>query len=130
MGLNVRSGLFSAWQHLPRDARDTLFQLAVIGWTILPHAAHLAPWCMALAAVILLARARLAFSGSALPNRWTLWLGLLAFACATLLAFRHFPLPWLPGENFELPDASSTVYGVFFAFVPTNAAPSSQPVQS
>lgn len=72
MGLNVRTDLFSGWQHLPRDARDTLFQLAVIGWTIAPHAAHLAPWCMALAAVILLVRARLAFSGGTLPNRWTL----------------------------------------------------------
>ena len=26
------------WAHLPRDARDTLFQLVVIGWTLLPHA--------------------------------------------------------------------------------------------
>ncbi len=25
------------WSHLPRDARDTLFLLAVIGWTLLPH---------------------------------------------------------------------------------------------
>jgi len=63
---------FNAWRHLPRDARDTLFQLAVIGWTILPHAAHLAPWCIALAAVILIARARLALTGGALPSRWTL----------------------------------------------------------
>jgi hypothetical protein len=27
------------WHRLPRDARDTLFQLGVIGWTLLPHAA-------------------------------------------------------------------------------------------
>ena len=43
-------------------------------------------------------------SATSLPNRWTLWLGLMAFACATVLAFRHFPLPWMPGERFELPD--------------------------
>lgn len=72
MGMNLRSGLFARWQHLPREARDTLFQLAVIGWTILPHALHLAPWCIALATVILLVRARLAFSSGNLPSRWTL----------------------------------------------------------
>ena len=41
------------WRHLPRDSRDTLFQLAVIGWTVLPHLAHLPPWCMALTALML-----------------------------------------------------------------------------
>lgn len=25
------------WSHLPREARDTLFLLIVIGWTSLPH---------------------------------------------------------------------------------------------
>ena len=63
----------SVLPRLPRDARDTLFQLAVIGWTILPHAVHLPPWCLVLAGVILLARARLAVSGGALPSRWTLF---------------------------------------------------------
>ena len=26
------------WSRLPREARDTLFLLAVIAWTVLPHA--------------------------------------------------------------------------------------------
>jgi len=62
-------------------------------------------------------------SATSLPNRWTLWLGLLAFACATLLAFRHFPLPWLPGEKFELPDVyiggmwAAIVCGVVFSAI-------------
>lgn len=73
------------WRHLPRDARDTLFQLAVIAWTIAPHAAHLAPWCIALAVVILLVRARLALSGAALPSRWTL-LAVLVLAVGLTLA--------------------------------------------
>ena len=46
------------WTHLPREARDTMFQLAVIGWTIVPHATHLAGWCVALAAVVLVWRDR------------------------------------------------------------------------
>ncbi len=43
-------------------------------------------------------------SATSLSMRWTLWLGLMAFACATFLAFRHFPLPWVPGERLELPE--------------------------
>ncbi len=88
MELSTRPGVADGLRrlrHLPRDARDTLFQLAVIGWTILPHAVHLAPWCLALAGLILLARARLAISGAALPSRWTL-LAVLVLA-ATLTFF-------------------------------------------
>jgi two-component system sensor histidine kinase RegB len=43
-------------------------------------------------------------SATSLSMRWTLWLALMAFACATFLAFRHYPLPWLPGERFQLPE--------------------------
>jgi protein-glutamine gamma-glutamyltransferase len=58
------------WHRLPRDARDTLFQLAVIAWTIAPHLSHLPLWCGALAIAILLWRGRLAISGAPLPPRW------------------------------------------------------------
>lgn len=87
MALNWRE----RWRQLPRDARDTLFQLAVITWTIAPHALHLAPWCLALAGVILVARARIALTGGPLPGRWTLVavlavaVGLTLFTERTLL---------------------------------------------
>jgi two-component system sensor histidine kinase RegB len=42
-------------------------------------------------------------SATSLPLKWTLWLGCLAFVCATFLAFSHMPLPWREGERFELP---------------------------
>ena len=58
------------WRHLPRDCRDTLFQLAVIGWTLLPHLSHLPSWCIALTALMLLWRAQLALSNAPLPSRW------------------------------------------------------------
>lgn len=77
--------MFASLRHLPRDARDTLFVLAVIAWTILPHAAHLAPWCIALAGIILVVRARLAVVGGALPSRWTL-AAVLALAAGLTLA--------------------------------------------
>ncbi len=59
-----------AWDRLPRDARDTLFQLLVIAWTVLPHSAHLPLWCSLLCGAILLWRARLAVKAAPLPPRW------------------------------------------------------------
>ena len=32
---------------LPREVRDTLFLLAVIGWVVLMQAAHIPPWHLA-----------------------------------------------------------------------------------
>jgi protein-glutamine gamma-glutamyltransferase len=61
----------SAWQQLPRDARDTLFLLVVIAWTLLPHVANLPVWCALMAAAVLLWRARVALANQALPSRWS-----------------------------------------------------------
>ena len=77
-----------AWQRLPRDARDTLFQLAVIGWTMLPHFAHLPAWCSAMALAILFWRGRLALRGAALPPRWLVGLVLAAAIGLTLWSER------------------------------------------
>jgi transglutaminase-like putative cysteine protease len=73
---------------LPRDARDTLFLLAVIGWVVLPQVTRLPWWCTALTATILVWRGVLAVRGAALPG--TAWvLGLLAVSIgATLLSHR------------------------------------------
>lgn len=72
-----------AWHRLPREARDTLFLLAVIGWTVLPHAAHVPAWCAAFAAGVLLWRGVLAVRGRALPGRWLVGGLLLAAAGLT-----------------------------------------------
>ncbi len=58
------------WDHVPRDTRDTLFQLAVIGWTALPHVSHLPWWCSCLCALMLLWRGHLALTQRPLPKRW------------------------------------------------------------
>ncbi len=60
------------WKRLPREARDTLFLLAVIAWTVLPHASHLPAWTIALTALVLLWRGRLAIESGALPSKWVL----------------------------------------------------------
>ncbi len=70
--------------HLPRDTRDTLFQLLVIAWTITPHLLHLPLWCGPMAAVLLLWRAHLALSGGALPSRWTVTAVLVLASALTL----------------------------------------------
>lgn len=62
-------------------------------------------------------------SATSLSTRWTLWLGLLAFGSATFLAFRHYPLPWLPGESLELPEIyiagmwTAIICGVVFSAI-------------
>jgi hypothetical protein len=76
------------WHHLPREARDTLFLLGVIGWTILPHMAHLAWWCTLLATLVLMWRARLALDNAPLPGRWTLLAVLMLSAVFTLITER------------------------------------------
>ncbi|HZF78575.1 MAG TPA: DUF3488 domain-containing protein, partial [Rubrivivax sp.] len=70
--------------HLPRDARDTLFHLAVIAWAVAPHLLHLPPWCGVMTAALLSWRARLALRGGALPKRWVVSV-LLLLACALTL---------------------------------------------
>lgn len=57
---------------LPREARDTLFLLAIIAGTLVPHAAHLPWWCSVVTAAVLGWRARLAWRSEALPGRWSL----------------------------------------------------------
>ena len=62
-------------------------------------------------------------SATSLSLRWTLWLGAIAFGCATFLAFSHFPLPWQPGVRLVLPEAyvagmwTATICGVVFSAI-------------
>jgi transglutaminase-like putative cysteine protease len=73
---------------LPRDMRDTLFLLAVIGWVVFMQVGHIPWWCSALTAVMLVWRARLTLSGQPLPG-WAWRMGLLALTLgATWLTHR------------------------------------------
>ena len=80
--------LLDRLRHLPREARDTLFLLAVIGWVILPQVAHLPVWCSLLAAGVLLWRGRLAVTGRPLPGRWWLVALLLVTLAGTWASHR------------------------------------------
>ena len=71
----------TGWRAPSREARDTLFMLALIGWTILPHLSHLPAWVGGLAFVVLAWRGWLAWRQAALPGRVTVLL-LLGFAAA------------------------------------------------
>jgi two-component system, sensor histidine kinase RegB len=42
-------------------------------------------------------------SATALPPRFTLMLGAFAMACATVLVFAHYPLPWDSEDPLQLP---------------------------
>lgn len=70
---------------LPRDTRDTLFLLAVIGWVALMQVPHIPWWCAGLTAVVLVWRAVLTLRGRPLPGwRWRLGLLLITLAATWL----------------------------------------------
>ncbi|HMA07552.1 MAG TPA: transglutaminaseTgpA domain-containing protein, partial [Ramlibacter sp.] len=75
-------------QALPREGRDALFLLVVIGWIVLPQVTNLPLWCTALAAGMLLWRGQLAFTSRPLPGSgWLLGL-LIVTVIATLSTHR------------------------------------------
>jgi transglutaminase-like putative cysteine protease len=79
-----RGAPLSGWSRLhslPRDSRDTLFLLLVIGWVIVPQISNLPFWCSILAAGVLVWRGALAITSRPLPGKWWL-LGLLAVTLA------------------------------------------------
>ncbi len=55
---------------LPREARDTLFLLAVIAFIVLPQISNLPWWCTALTAALLVWRGTLAVQARPLPSKW------------------------------------------------------------
>ena len=74
------SGLaHSPWRAPSREARDTLFMVLLIGWTITPHLFNLPLWVAGLAGMVLAWRARLAWRQKPLPGRMVV-LGLLGLA--------------------------------------------------
>ena len=79
--------MLSRLHALPRDARDTLFLLAVIAWVILPQLGNLPLWCSGLAAGVLAWRGWLAIKARPLPGTWWL-LGLLGVTLGATL-FTH-----------------------------------------
>jgi transglutaminase-like putative cysteine protease len=70
---------------LPRDARDTLFLLAVIALIVLPQVGNLPWWCTAITAMVLVWRATLAMEARPLPGKWAR-VGLLALTLAATFA--------------------------------------------
>ena len=73
---------------LPRDGRDTLFMLFVIGWVLAPQVGHLPVWCSLMAASALIYRAYLAWPARALPSKWLLRGVLVLTVAATLMTHK------------------------------------------
>ncbi len=74
--------------NLPRDSRDSLFMLLLIGWILLPQVSHLPLWCSLLSGMVLLWRAYLALAVRPLPSRWWLLALLALTVAATLFTYR------------------------------------------
>jgi len=74
--------------HLPRETRDTMFQLFVIAWTIAPHLLHVPVWCAVMSLCLLLWRGHLALRSAPLPGRWLVSALLIGAAAATFWSER------------------------------------------
>jgi transglutaminase-like putative cysteine protease len=72
-----------AWERLPREARDTLFLVAVSAWTIAPHLWHRPAWFGLGVAALLVWRVQLTLVHKPLPGRWTVVALLVICASAT-----------------------------------------------
>ncbi|MBQ0934982.1 transglutaminase family protein [Ideonella paludis] len=69
----AKPGLRWRWPRPPsREARDTLFMLALIAWTMAPHLPTLPLWVSLVSLGVLAWRARLAWTERPLPGRWSL----------------------------------------------------------
>lgn len=90
---------------LPRETRDTLFLLLVVGWLVLPQVPNLPWWCTALAGGVLAWRAALALRSKPLPGKW--WL--LALLAITLTA------TWMTHRTLLGRDAGVTLIVVLLA---------------
>ena len=79
--------MLQAIKNLPREARDTLFLLAVIAWVIAPQVSNLPLWCSAMAGALLVWRGYLAARSLALPSRW--WLSSLLVLATGATYYTH-----------------------------------------
>ena len=73
---------------LPRDSRDTLFLLLVVGWIVLPQVNNLPLWCTAFTACVLAWRGWLAVTSRPLPGGWWVFALLVLSLGATLATHR------------------------------------------
>jgi hypothetical protein len=73
---------------LTREARDTLFLLAVLAWTLLPQLGRVPTWCAAFALIALAWRGLLAWRGARLPPAWMRVLLLIMLVALALQSFR------------------------------------------
>jgi transglutaminase-like putative cysteine protease len=80
--------MFERLNHLPRDARDKLFLLLVIGCVIAPQIVNLPVWCSLLALGVLAWRGWLAWTARSLPSRWWVLALLVLTIGATLMTHR------------------------------------------
>ena len=80
--------MFERLRHLPRDSRDTLFLLLVIGCVIAPQIGNLPVWCSLLALGVLCWRGWLAWTARSLPSRWWVFGLLVVTVGATLMTHR------------------------------------------
>lgn len=76
-------GAARAWEQLPREARDTLFLVAVSAWTLAPLLWHQPAWFVVCVVALLVWRVHLTLAHKPLPGRWTVATLLIVCVSAT-----------------------------------------------
>lgn len=84
----VEMSISTRLRTLPRDVRDTLFLVLVIGCCVAPLAMQIPAWTSAATALLLAWRATLAWLGRPLPPRWITFALLVLATVLTLASFR------------------------------------------
>jgi two-component system sensor histidine kinase RegB len=88
---------------------------AILGFDIMQHAALLSLTGGLVNPFSILFLAPVMISAASLPLSRTFFLLLLALACATALTFWRRPLPWVPGQDLQLPMLYSVAIWVAIA---------------
>ncbi|MEP6505160.1 MAG: DUF3488 and transglutaminase-like domain-containing protein, partial [Betaproteobacteria bacterium] len=78
----------ASWRAPSREARDTIFMLLLIGWTVTPHLFHLPLWVAGMSFGVLVWRGWLGWRQAPLPGRVAV-MGLLALAAILTFAGEH-----------------------------------------
>ncbi len=88
LATSASSGWGQRLTHLPRDTRDTLFLLGLIGWVVMLLSPHIPLWCSGITVLVLVWRGVLAWHSQPLPARWWIVVLLMLTLGATLFTYR------------------------------------------
>jgi two-component system, sensor histidine kinase RegB len=108
IGMSALLNFALRWRFPVSERLDDIRATNILGFDILQLAALLFLTGGVVNPFSILFLAPVMISAASLPLRRTIALLVLALACTTVLTIWHWPLPWIPGADLQLP----VLYGV------------------